>query len=718
MAWENAESTEKKIDSSLTDKHTKNETKKALDDAKKILDLAYESKRQEIIDKFRGEYENLRKTIVMSLINDRKITQDELAKIRFELWNIKNLNEQENSWIGWKFRFRLKNFFSNDKDFSNFTNKNIESYSQKESIWALEFLNKKYRTYEWSDILDKALNFNNKSISELNSKREVRVFQEKLVKKILWNNKWYNLNYITGYDTIKGNYITKISTFESKIKSNEQIWWEITANYISYLNEIYPNKNDFIKNIRWKFWNRYWKIQDVLKIWESQQKNNALNILKKYWIIKEWNFVIDFFNWLFARFEKMSSSVNVFINSKNKLTPDEEQKYINFLKENRDILKTQFKNDLLKKFSWIENKEKIVTEIINELLLAKKLWEMYVIIWNYENHYKRKLDKEETIWSFFKYKIEELKIKYKELIRKKSKTKNKTEEKQVELEIKKVWEQIKKHETHIIVNTFTTEKEKEEIIKRTKKWENEEKIFKYIRSKNKTLDKKITETETKWKNEYKTISNKTTSNKTNNENVKKDKNNLIQKKWKDIEKNKQAYKPDITPTENWKFLIKTKRWNELIITWREKDLIEKNPKVERNLIRFNRFFEKLNLKSIWDYREEITKSIWATNINLEDNWLTNAELLNFWNKILKFINKIPREKWEKKELFNEDNKNLKSLKFELWKYSWKNMSWWQKSYWISWTDRFEYDLKRLKIIWDWSQPFKTYAFSNIINQKK
>ena len=164
--------------------------------------------------------------------------------------------------------------------------------------------------------------------------------------------------------------------------------------------------------------------------------------------------------------------------------------------------------------------------------------------------------------------------------------------------------------------------------------------------------------------------------------------------------------------------ITTENWKTITISKQEKEITQNNPKILKNLINFHNFFEDLNLKSVWKYRKDIIDAMRDVNIDIKDDSLNKEELLKFWKKIIKFINNIPKEKnLNQKEKLLIPN-NFWWIKNELKKYSWaKSILSNKKTYWIHWNGRFDYDLRRLWIIWN-SLGFQKETFSKIMKWEK
>jgi hypothetical protein len=144
--------------------------------------------------------------------------------------------------------------------------------------------------------------------------------------------------------------------------------------------------------------------------------------------------------------------------------------------------------------------------------------------------------------------------------------------------------------------------------------------------------------------------------------------------------------------------------SNISITPEEARMIEQNPKAAENLVNMYDFFDKLNLLWVWDYREELVTAVWEVNINLEDDSLKEDELLRFWKKILKIIQKIQKEEqWvegSSKITINPNISSLDSLNMELAKFSGSRDVWWDDRSFNTYGDgRFESWMRNHGIIW-------------------
>jgi flagellar biosynthesis/type III secretory pathway chaperone len=116
---------------------------------------------------------------------------------------------------------------------------------------------------------------------------------------------------------------------------------------------------------------------------------------------------------------------------------------------------------------------------------------------------------------------------------------------------------------------------------------------------------------------------------------------------------------------------------------------------------------------VWKYRNELAKSMWDININLDDDSLRKEELVKFWNKLIKFINNLPSKNREnKKELQTSDR--LSTINSSLREYSWKSSMINNKTFNNLWEDILTANLRELWII-GWA-CFKTMKFREIMNQ--
>ncbi len=164
---------------------------------------------------------------------------------------------------------------------------------------------------------------------------------------------------------------------------------------------------------------------------------------------------------------------------------------------------------------------------------------------------------------------------------------------------------------------------------------------------------------------------------------------------------------------NWWYNLIGKDWEIvkwLVISEKEKNLTLWNPEATENLISFYSFFKKLNLESVWIYREELFKAIWNIFINPDDaNFMKESEIINFSNKILTFIENI-ENKWEKK---NISINSISAVNKKLEEYSKSGLILNDnQTFNLNWDDRFGALLRQYWIIW-WAY-FRTYEFRKYV----
>jgi len=119
---------------------------------------------------------------------------------------------------------------------------------------------------------------------------------------------------------------------------------------------------------------------------------------------------------------------------------------------------------------------------------------------------------------------------------------------------------------------------------------------------------------------------------------------------------------------------------------------------------------------MWNYRDELINSIDKVFINPNDDFLKESEIVNFWNKMIQFINKMNKVNNKNFQRLNENNNTLWMVKNELRKYSWANSMLNRNSTSdIYWEDKFASDLRSLWIIWSFNW-FKIFKLRGILTQ--
>ena len=136
----------------------------------------------------------------------------------------------------------------------------------------------------------------------------------------------------------------------------------------------------------------------------------------------------------------------------------------------------------------------------------------------------------------------------------------------------------------------------------------------------------------------------------------------------------------------------------------EKNMLDSNPKAADNIVNMYEFFKELNLLWVWEYRKDLVNAVWEVHINLEDDSLDEAELLQFGKKILKIIENIQlteqEQTWKQWSIVNPNITSLDSLNKELSKFSGSRDLWGDdKSFNNYGEGRFEAWMRNYGIIW-------------------
>ncbi len=248
------------IEASKSSQKIENEVKSYLNEAKLIMENVKDDlwKDHEMYQRFEEEYDELRWTIKSSLDHGREFSKKERMSIMLELWDIVELADDEwvdTSWSGWD--HFTKNLFWSDTDWALdkvewFLNKDISEYSIDEAQVILEHLNKEYWDFEewnfaWTD---------EENIADLADKKDVNVYQDRLIAKILWNEeKWFNNEYLKWYNNKEWNYLISIKEFEQKIKDDSININDINsnelANYFALLSSKWQLNIDTIAKKLW-----------------------------------------------------------------------------------------------------------------------------------------------------------------------------------------------------------------------------------------------------------------------------------------------------------------------------------------------------------------------------------------------------------------------------------------------------------------------------------
>ncbi len=746
------------VETSNSEEQTENDVNSAIKEASDILKSVHKSEKKELLKKFKEEYEELKESIKNSLDWDRNITKEELTNIKLELSDITRLAENNNIIETTSTISKMTNFFTwaNNEEIKDkaqeIFEKDIDNYSTEEAKWALMYLNQKYSKYEEADLIDKITAINNDSIEKLDDKYEVRSFQEKLINIIFWNENWfknwYNNEYLAWFseEEKKWNYLVKISDFESQVnwQKAKDINSKALANYFKHLESNWLLTKEKLLDI---FWEKTLKL--LWNIWKGNPDDENSQIAKK--ILIE--------NWLENIIEEVITFANIIENPEifiPKFTNETLPKNTNELKKIWLEKLNKFNKNFTKRcpgFSW-ENHDNDMIKFKLFLSQTKQAeiemnWEkrfnelFYSIIENKLTNSNKSEKEKVEIRKNLKIKWTELYNAWLELL------KNPDESCWFVLadEIRK-WandfltrynlEKLKEEERIKLSSKVATTyvwwkmaqaKENEEEIKilENKEWDlsKDEEIILELRKKGKVeLEKELKKgkrtlitsqaTDEEIKEFKKIIENWWTKEEAYNSF--KEKRDLIKKQniTQEINTNITSYnlsEKDYTLTPWGEYTITTPEWEDLIITNDEKEMTQNNPQALKNLINFHEIFKNLNMKSVWEYRHELIKWLWDVTINLDENAITESELIKIWNKLLDFINNSQNKEW-KWEKSSENT--LWGLKNKLIKFSWASSDLNDEKIVNSyWDDPFKALLRNTWVIWKWY--FKYNKFKNTIN---
>lgn len=557
-----------------------------------------------VYSRFKTEYNELHNSIEDSINTNNDITKSELQRIKLEYSHLQRLNS-------WKKERSLFDRWAWIAKKLNLTTSLLDTF--------------------WVDT------------NSLNTS------QTEKIEKIMWNNKWFNEDFIAWYDNKVWNYIVLISDFENKIKNEELNIKDINSktlmNYFKYLNSKNIQLED-LPNILW---------ENVLKqlcyTWKNPDKYESLIVMKS---IKKYKWWLDLVN-----YTKSFISPEIFISNIPSLTPIQQKLALKDLDNNVNNLKIKLKNDILKKLEEknpkLNKKEAIikVNHIMDDLLninhnqKLKWLKTTYDIIEQFEKEHNIFLDKQVISNDIFLIKeesvlIESIKINS-QIIRQKSLWKDTFKLENSLLDKKN---ELLNLSAEIIINEHTTNKDIDKITK----WEiTIENHVEELKNNNEKLKETLTVLENK-----------------------KEKNNIVKKVLEEINQienidskvNKnQNYDIVNIPEQNWDNTTIFINWKE--ITWinseeynsfieKDKDwnLTIKNPEILKNLVDFKEKMEILNLWFVWKFRSQLIQvfknSPWFRwqEMNITDDFINKKEL----NNLLNFILKLSWKEWDKNSI--------------------------------------------------------------------
>lgn len=720
---------------------TKEKTKKELIadilKANSILEAVKKSNNVELVNKFTKEYNELEIALNNALSDDKKIILEELAEIKLELSDINYLAE-DNNLIEWEsYLDSFKNTFSWDST-ESLKEKSIHDYTVEEAEWALKYLNKKYSNLDnvwdvtkfWTNVY-----IWNNTINSIDDKYDALLMQKKITNKILWWDsldlvvwlKTYNHEYISGFNNNKWNYIENINVFENKIKNTDIsiIDWITLWNYISMLEEKWNLTYESLIN---KFWME--KTEKIInKNKETEIDSNYINaslelITNAFSILTDtisiyfssllkWSF-LDFSEGIKNMPEKrvkefkeeiskdknrvpfIKNSIEGIINSENEIDPIHQDIILENLQIEVIKSESNIKN-ILEKAWW--NKEKIelfIEKIKNSqfqnpkdlVIFIKDLQEQDPLMQSktVKNITQSALSLESIIETQRTIKSHLLTSK-----EKKDQFKYKSDNIKISTTILNDTEIVS-----LVMNSdASTDQEYNNLIN-TIVLNNES-----LRIKLSELELYNTETYNDFfkDNSFNTVDNLTDETSIGDIPIK----TITYNDWSELNYFKTW---DWYNIDSWEL---NGEWIE--ISEKEFATIKENPEAKENLIHFHDFFKKLNLESVWEYRDQLILAIWNINIKPNDSdFIKDSELTKFWNKLLDFISNIENEwEWNKNNLKAVGSINLQLKKFS-WASTWISDS---KTFNIEWEDKLATYLRNQWIIW-WAY-FHTNKFRNIMN---
>lgn len=597
------------------------------------------------------EYNELIDEIRKSKKNDWIITKNELDEIRKEFDDVENIESYSEKtkrlikWV-WTEIIDIVNKSNNEKDIL----KDLEEYgSQIQDFFLKKYileetvrLKSGWKKSEWSTLLQTLAMHKKYNVWSVHNE-----YQDKLISKILWSDKWYNNEFIKWYNNENSNYLIKINDFESKLKSQNisDINSLALANYFSYLWEKWNLSIDILLNKLWKE-----NIYKLSEIWSNPRDNNSLIAKNKLYWLKIWNQSgMDLIEVI-----KMFSSSQNFLDKSSGLWKDKNKAElaIKLLKNNINSIRTNFKNDLKERFlknnPWKEkDADLIIEKMLNELESQKDLmWlaNIYKVFDYYNSKYKLWLSiNEET------KKIIELNkaTEQKKLLENQQRLVEAQNDwdtelkKRVEEEIKNWERKIRSYETMSIVHNKTSEEDIKKIIS----WElSFKRHLENLSVDNKELGVLIKNTlEIEKKEEEKEIDNT----------KKLDNKSTINK----IEASEYSYN-----TNSWIIEINTASWKQnLELSPIERDLA-KNKETLKNIVDFFKTLNELWLSELWKEKEKIFTAIsnkYWIGFNSKSDYLSENEIKIFLNSILKSVwkEKIDSTKSisEFKNIFSQKN---------------------------------------------------------------
>lgn len=642
-----------------------NEIQKQLKAWWEILQTVKAWGNKELYAKFEKEYKELYETVKGSFESEKSFSKEERDKIRQELADIVIMADREN--------------IKADKTTWSYVGDFLRGNNGDEEREKIQKISKKSLNEQWNDneilqwlAISGSMHSQSKkewsfwvvrdslSIITDSDKKDIRVFQEKLIEKMLW--KWHNWFRDDGYifafqKNGLWNYITTAKNVETAIKGAnfQDIGAKAIKNYLLLLDSKWKlNKETLVEY----FWTN--KANEVITFME----NNKLTDEFKWSTIIEklTKIALELKNTAVNLIQKAKDIANGIINSKNPKEFEEKIKSISQLSEEEktEVIKTleaelaNANSELRKMFLAAlntsekgkklpeEKKQAEVTKLIENIKINLKpttLDKAYVVIWKFNATYGAKVDVKKAVDGAIDVKQKENALEWAKKEKEREKAKKNKDEETVKV-LEKGLEEIALSSASVLltkkVHNKLTKPQVEDLSKQ--KWASFTSIVEDIRKQDKSFDADFRVLEKYEKAYYKkypeekpkteTISDKKQTNDTAEETQTKE--------------NSFSYANGTTISYaevSGGYGIKTTHW-VIEMNYEELQTVKKSEKALENMIHFKDTLDELNLWGLWKYRESIFQGLankYTLAFNTKDDYLNKNELKIFLTSVLKSI---------------------------------------------------------------------------------
>lgn len=236
-------------------------------------------KKSDIYQKIKNEQNEqneLKQSIQTTLDDNNETTQDEMLKLKLELWDILQIADthdiHEKKWIlsnKWWDKVTGVNRTEAEEKSDELLNKNIEDYTEEEAKIILEHLNNEFLDYKkWF-----FSGSNENSLSELKwmTKKDIESYQERLINIIIWKwngfwkwfIKWFSEE--KWYYILPENHVSKVITNKTDIANNGFV----IENFLLSITSDKTIESDWIESkIISILWEDIWK--EVILYWNEE----------------------------------------------------------------------------------------------------------------------------------------------------------------------------------------------------------------------------------------------------------------------------------------------------------------------------------------------------------------------------------------------------------------------------------------------------------------